>query len=79
MTPESSRADLVLRIGAAITVLGLACTAVAMIPLIVTSVSLPPWWWFLAMLVGVGLVVVFVGMAMAARDRARLARTRQGS
>jgi hypothetical protein len=42
---------------------------VALIPLIVPSVELPSVMWFLAMLTGVGLIVVFVGLAMASRQR----------
>jgi VIT1/CCC1 family predicted Fe2+/Mn2+ transporter len=66
-TPE--RADLVLRIGAIVTAVGLAFTLVAIVPLIAPSVSMPSELWFLSMLTGVGLVIVFVGLVMSARSR----------
>lgn len=69
MSPDPTRADRVLRIGGVITVVGLLCALVALLPLVVPSLDLPPVMWFLAMLTGVGLVVVFVGLAMGARQR----------
>ena len=71
MTATHSRADRVLRVGAWLTVIGLAFTLIAMIPLVLPSVQLPGVMWFLSMLTGVGLVVVFVGLAIGARDRRR--------
>ena len=64
-------ADRVLRVGAALTVIGLLCAVVALLPLVVPDLELPPAMWFLAMLTGVGLIVVFVGLAMGARSRRR--------
>lgn len=69
MSPDPSPADRVLRIGGVITVVGLVFTVIAMLPLIVPSLELPGAMWFLAMLTGVGLIVVFVGLAMGARGR----------
>lgn len=69
MTTTPGRADLVLRIGGWLTAAGLLFTLIALLPLVVPSLELPSAMWFLAMLTGVGLVVVFVGLAMAARDR----------
>jgi hypothetical protein len=69
VSPPTSSADRVLRVGAWITAAGLVFTLVALIPLIVPSVELPSVMWFLAMLTGVGLIVVFVGLAMASRQR----------
>jgi hypothetical protein len=40
-----------------------------MLPLVIPSLELPGAMWFLAMLTGVGLIVVFVGLAMGARAR----------
>ena len=40
----------------------------ALLPLLVPSLDLPPAMWFLSMLTGVGLVIVFVGLAMGARQ-----------
>jgi hypothetical protein len=65
----STSADRVLRAGAVITVIGLVCTLVAILPLVVPSLELPSLMWFLAMLTGVGLIVVFLGLAMQARSR----------
>jgi hypothetical protein len=65
----STSADRVLRAGAVITVIGLACTLVAILPLMIPSLELPSVMWFLAMLTGVGLIVVFVGLSMQARSR----------
>lgn len=69
MNPDTSPADRVLRIGGAITAIGIVCTLVAMLPLVFPSLELPSAMWFLAMLTGVGLVVVFVGLVMGARGR----------
>lgn len=69
MTAPADRADLVLRVGAWLTAAGLVFTLVAMIPLLFPSVSLPGAMWFLSMLTGVGLIVVFVGLALGARHR----------
>jgi hypothetical protein len=63
------RADRVLRVGAWVTAAGLLFTLIAVLPLLVPSLSLPSAMWFLSMLTGVGLVIVFVGLAMAARER----------
>lgn len=69
MSPDSSPSDRVLRIGGAITVVGLVFAAIALLPLLVPSLEMPGAMWFLAMLTGVGLIVVFVGLVMAARSR----------
>ena len=60
-----------MRTGVVITIAGLMFTLVAMIPLVVPSVSLPPALWFLAMLTGVGLLLVLVGLLRSARARGR--------
>jgi hypothetical protein len=64
-----SPADRTLRIGAAVTVVGLVFLVIALLPLIVPSVEMPGVMWFLAMLVGVGLIIVFVGLTQQARER----------
>jgi VIT1/CCC1 family predicted Fe2+/Mn2+ transporter len=58
-----------LRIGAAVTVVGLACALVAMTPLVVPSVELPGVWWFLSMLTGVGLALMILGLLRSSRAR----------
>jgi hypothetical protein len=63
--------DRLLRIGAVVTVIGLACTLVAMLPLVVPGLSLPSAWWFLSMITGVGLALVIAGLAVSARSRRR--------
>lgn len=67
----TSRADRVLRAGAWITVAGLVFSLIALLPLVVPSLELPGAMWFLSMLTGVGLIVVFVGLAMGSRERRR--------
>ncbi len=54
-----------------VTIIGLACTLVAMLPLLIPSLSLPPAMWFLAMLTGIGLAMVIAGFAVNARSRRR--------
>ncbi len=66
---RARRADAVLRTGAVITAIGLVCLVVAIVPLVAPTVHLPGIMWFAAMLLAVGLVVVFVGLAFAARGR----------
>jgi hypothetical protein len=69
-----------LRAGVAVTVVGLVLTVVAMVPLVASSVSLPPWFWFCSMLTGVGLAMVLIGLLRAARARGRriVTQTRGG-
>jgi hypothetical protein len=69
MTSEPSRADRVMRAGAWLTAAGLVFTLIAILPLVFPSLELPSAMWFLSMLTGVGLVVVFVGMVMSGRGR----------
>ena len=69
MDDRRSTADRVLRAGAWVTAAGLLFTLVAVMPLLVPSLELPSAMWFLSMLTGVGLVIVFIGLALAARER----------
>jgi hypothetical protein len=69
MATERSTGDRLLRIGALVTVIGLVCTVIAMLPLVVPDLELPPVWWFLSMITGVGLALVIVGLAVSARSR----------
>lgn len=71
MGPPRSTGDRLLRVGAAVTVVGLVCTVIAMLPLVVPSVELPSAWWFLSMITGVGLALVILGLAVSARSRRR--------
>lgn len=69
MATSTSRADLVLRIGAAVTTVGLVFLLIAVAPLLFPSLPSPSALWFLAMLTGVGIVVICVGLTMSARSR----------
>ena len=70
--PESGSApgDRLIRAGLVVTAVGMLLTLVAMIPL-VTDVELPSAFWWLSMLVGVGLAMVLVGLARNGRRRSR--------
>ena len=63
--------DRLLRAGAVVTVIGILCTLIAMLPLVVPGLSLPPVWWFLSMITGVGLAMVILGLLVSARGRRR--------
>jgi hypothetical protein len=69
MRAASPKGDLLLRTGAVITVIGLACALVAMTPLVVPSIELPGVWWFFSMLTGVGLALVILGLLRSSRAR----------
>ncbi len=71
MGSPSSPGDRLLRIGAVVTVIGLVCTVIAMLPLVVPGLELPSAWWFLSMITGVGLALVIAGLAVSARSRHR--------
>jgi hypothetical protein len=71
MASDRSPGDRLLRIGAIVTVIGLACTVIAMVPLVIPGLELPSAWWFLSMLTGVGLALVIAGFAVSARSRRR--------
>jgi hypothetical protein len=69
MAHSATRTDRVLRAGAIITALGLMFTLIAILPLFFPSLSLPSALWFLAMLTGVGILVICAGLVMGARSR----------
>ena len=71
MAPTGSAGDRLLRIGAVVTVIGLLCTVIAMLPLVVPALQLPSAWWFLSMITGIGLALVIAGLAVSARSRRR--------
>lgn len=70
-TSPSPAGDRLLRAGAIVTVIGLVCTLVAMLPLLIPSLELPSAMWFLAMITGIGLAMVIAGFAVSARSRRR--------
>jgi hypothetical protein len=68
--PGVAPGDRLIRAGLAVTVVGMLLALVAMIPL-VTDVELPSAFWWLSMLVGVGMGMVLLGLARNARRRSR--------
>ncbi len=68
--PGSAPGDRLIRAGLVVTAVGMLLTLVAMIPL-VTDVELPSVFWWLSMLVGVGLAMVLIGLARNGRRRSR--------
>lgn len=71
MPQKPTSADRTLRVGAWVTALGLAFTLIALLPLAFPDLELPGALWFLSMLTGVGIVIVLIGLAQAARQRRR--------
>jgi hypothetical protein len=69
VTSTTTSADRILRIGGWITALGLLFTVIAVLPLVIPSLDLPSTLWWLSMLTGVGLVIVFIGLVLGARQR----------
>ena len=53
------------------TVIGLIATMIAMLPLVIPSLTLPPAMWFASMIIGIGLAMVIAGFAVNARGRSR--------
>jgi hypothetical protein len=68
--PSAAPGDRLIRAGLVVTAVGMLLTLVAMLPL-VTDVELPSAWWWLSMLVGVGMGMVLVGLARNGRRRSR--------
>jgi multisubunit Na+/H+ antiporter MnhB subunit len=68
--PSAAPGDRLIRAGLVVTAVGMVLTLIAMIPL-VTDVELPSAFWWLSMLVGVGLAMVLVGLARNSRRRSR--------
>ena len=58
-----------MRVGAVVTVIGFLATIIAILPLVIESVELPGIWWFLSMITGVGLLLIILGLVLAARER----------
>ena len=68
---QSAPGDRLLRVGVVVTVLGLVCVLIAILPLVVPSIELSSIWLFLSMLTGVGLALVLAGLIRSARSRRR--------
>jgi hypothetical protein len=75
-TSRPPAGDRLLRAGAIVTVIGILATMVAMLPLVIPSLTLPPAMWFASMIIGIGLAMVIAGFAVSARARGRSARRR---
>lgn len=73
MTSDRSRGDRILRTGVWLTVMGLAFSIVAMLPLVL-PIQLPSAFWFLSMITGVGLAVIIAGFVVSGRERRRAVR-----
>jgi hypothetical protein len=58
-------------VGAIVTMIGLVFALIAMLPLVIPDLTLPSYWWFLAMITGVGLALVLLGLRLSARARSR--------
>ena len=68
---QSAPGDRLLKAGVVVTVLGLVCALIAIVPLVVPAIEPSSIWWFLSMLTGVGLALVLVGLIRSARSRRR--------
>lgn len=66
---SGERMDRLMVWGAAVTVLGMLLTLIAMLPLLIPSLRMPSIWWALAMVTGVGLGMFCLGFWRAARRR----------
>lgn len=63
--------DRLLRIGAVVLAAGIVCTLIAILPFFLPGLSLPSTWWFLSMLIGVGLALVIAGLLRSSGSRRR--------
>lgn len=71
--PAPAAGSQLIRLGAAVMVLGMLLALVALLPL-VSEVRLPGYFWGLAMLTGTGFALVLAGLARNARARGRAQR-----
>jgi hypothetical protein len=70
-TSRPPAGDRLLRAGAVVTLIGIVATIIAMLPLVIPNLSMPPVMWFSAMVIGIGLALVIAGFAVSARARRR--------
>ncbi len=72
--PGAAPGDRLIRAGLVVTAVGMLLALVAMLPLL-TDVELPSAFWWLSMLVGVGMAMILVGLARNGRRRAHAQMT----
>lgn len=68
MTERFATGERLIRVGAVVTLLGMALTAIAVLPLF-TGSPMPSAMWALAMITGVGFALVLAGLWRNARAR----------
>lgn len=61
-----------MRIGMWVTVIGMIFTLIAILPLFIDGLDLPSFMWFLAMLTGVGLAMILLGLRRSSKVRSSL-------
>ena len=66
---QEAKADRLMRIGAIVTVLGIAFSLVALLPLVIPTLQLPSIWWALSMITGVGFAILLFGLRASAKVR----------
>ena len=71
--PSTTYPGTMIRVGVLLFVLGAGCTLVAISPLL-TQADLPSIMWFLAMLMGVGFLLILFGLLGNARRRGEAVR-----
>ena len=60
-----------MRIGIVLLVTGMICTLIAVLPLVISGLNLPSFWWGLSMLTAVGLAVILVGLRSSSKTRTK--------
>ncbi len=63
------RGDRLMRIGIVLLVTGIVCTLIAILPLVISNLSLPSYWWGLSMLTALGLALILTGLRQSSRTR----------
>jgi hypothetical protein len=66
-----------LKVGGALTALGMVLSLIAMSPLVIGG-HLSSAWWFLAMLTGTGLICILIGIKSASRARTLAVQSLKG-
>lgn len=70
--------DRILKVGGALTVLGMVLSLIAMSPALFGG-HLASAWWFLAMITGTGLTFIIIGVRAASRARTRAVQSIKGT